>query len=136
MPLVNDQPNNHSNEVVIELQSGTAEQRYVRIPTGILYSIIIERLRELQAQDHTNQARQSPQYVTAVDSNQSHPAVISSIICAICQNEITTEQLESGSSREIATLDRCGHHFHLDCLTLWDMPKSEADCPSCRDLLH
>jgi hypothetical protein len=83
------------------------------------------------------QDRPNAQRVSINNASDTHPAVIASVICAVCLNQITVEteqeQVDNGLTSEIATLDNCGHQYHRQCLVLWDEARrSRADCPTCR----
>jgi hypothetical protein len=43
--------------------------------------------------------------------------------CAICQDEITTNQ-------EVRRLHHCSHYFHRDCIDVWF--QENVHCPTCR----
>ena len=79
------------------------------------------------------QDRPNAQRVTIENASETHPAVVASVICAICLDQITAEQEQVENANKIATLDTCGHQYHRQCLVLWDQIKnSRADCPKCR----
>lgn len=114
-----------------------------RINPEIIFQIIEtirQRMIEEGLANNINQMedRSNAQSVTIENASESHPAVAAGVVCAICLNQITAqteqEQVENGLTSEVATLNNCRHHFHRQCLVLWDQHKnSRANCPTCRE---
>jgi hypothetical protein len=55
--------------------------------------------------------------------------------CKLCRKEMSLQQLQKGNVKQ---LPRCGHCFHLECLSFWMTQKGNIiahRCPSCRAMI-